>query len=310
MNRRKLILVSPHGFCAGVERAVHIAETILKRTQSPVYCLKEIVHNQQVINSLRAKGMIFVQTLNDIPRGSHVLFSAHGVPPETWALAKERQLIVTDATCPFVAKVHTEVRRYASQQCAILLIGHRKHDEVIGVAGESPDRVTIIETETEARSVSIPDPSRVAVLTQTTLSPDEVAPIITLLRQRFPALRMPASDDICYATRNRQQAVRESAPLVDAFIILGSENSSNSNRLVEVARAAGCPAAHLAGTMEKLAAIPLDNVNILGITAGASTPEKVVIAAIEQLKSRGFENVEDRIIVQENIHFSIPKSLI
>lgn len=309
MHKRKLILVSPHGFCAGVERAVQIAETILKQAPSPVYCLKEIVHNQQVIDALRNKGMIFVETLNDIPPASHVLFSAHGVPPETWALAKARHLIVTDATCPFVTKVHNEALRYAAQNFTILLIGHRKHDEVIGVAGEAPSHIIVVETESEAGTVTVPHPDQVVVLTQTTLSPDEVSRVMAILRQRFPTLRQPSSDDICYATRNRQQAVREAAPLVDAFIILGSENSSNSNRLVEVARAAGCPVAFLAGTLEKLAAIPLDAINTLGITAGASTPEYVVNAAIEQLSARGFTTVEEHTFIREDIHFTLPRSL-
>lgn len=309
MNKRTIILVSPHGFCAGVERAVHIAETILARAPAPVYCLKEIVHNQQVIETLRDKGMVFVQTLDDIPPGSHVLFSAHGVPPDTWARAKQLRLIVTDATCPFVTKVHNEARRYAAHGCAVLLIGHRKHDEVIGVAGEAPGHVTIVETPAEARAVAVADPAAVAVLTQTTLSPDEVTPVMAALRERFHSLRTPATDDICYATRNRQQAVRETAPLVDAFVVLGSENSSNSNRLVEVARAAGCPAAYLAGTLEKLASIPLATVATLGLTAGASTPEHMVKAAIRQLQKLGFEAVEERTIIREEMHFSMPKSL-
>lgn len=308
MNQRTLILVSPHGFCAGVERAVQVAQTLLDHAHAPVYCLKEIVHNRQVIDALRAKGMRFVHTLDDIPPGSHVLFSAHGVPPETRDRARERRLTVTDATCPFVTKVHHEARRYASQDCTVILIGHRKHDEVIGVAGEAPDRVKIVETLDEAREVTVANPDRVAVLTQTTLSPDEVLPVLAALRQRFPSLQTPATDDICYATRNRQQAVREVAPRVDAFVVLGSENSSNSNRLVEVARNAGCPAAYLAGTLEKLATLPLDSVTTLGITAGASTPEYMVDAAIAQLRQRGFETLDKRTIVHEKTHFSLPKT--
>jgi 4-hydroxy-3-methylbut-2-enyl diphosphate reductase len=309
MNQRTLILVSPHGFCAGVERAVQIAQTMLDHAPAPVYCLKEIVHNRQVIDALRAKGVLFVQTLDDIPPGSRVLFSAHGVPPATWERAREHHLLVTDATCPFVTKVHQEARRYASQGCTIILIGHRKHDEVIGVAGEAPDSVKVVETADEARDVTVTDPDRVAVLTQTTLSPDEVTPILAALRNRFPSLRTPATDDICYATRNRQQAVREAAPHVDAFIVLGSENSSNSNRLVEVARAAGCPAAYLAGTLDKIASLPLDPVHTLGLTAGASTPEHVVKAAIEYLRSRGFATIEERTVITEDMHFPLPKSL-
>jgi 4-hydroxy-3-methylbut-2-enyl diphosphate reductase len=253
--------------------------------------------------------MIFVSTLDDIPQGSHVLFSAHGVPPKTWTLAKARHLIVTDATCPFVTKVHNEALRYAARNFTILLIGHRKHDEVIGVAGEAPNHIIVVETESEASTVTVPHPDQVVVLTQTTLSPDEVSRVMAVLRQRFPALCQPSSDDICYATRNRQQGVREVAPLVDAFVILGSENSSNSNRLVEVARAAGCPKAFLADTPEKLATIPLDAINTLGITAGASTPEYVVKAAMEQLSARGFTTVEEHTFIREDIHFTLPRSL-
>lgn len=309
MNKRTLILVSPHGFCAGVERAVQIADTMLKRCPAPVFCLKEIVHNRQVIDALRDKGMVFVQTLDRIPPGSHVLFSAHGIPPETRVLARERGLIVTDATCPFVTKVHTEARRFASQGCSVILIGHRKHDEVIGVAGEAPGHVIVVESAEEAGSLAIPNPDAVAVLTQTTLSPEEVAPVMRVLRSRFPSLRLPPGEDICYATRNRQQAVREAAPRVDAFIVLGSENSSNSNRLVEVARASGCPAAWLVETTGKLDSIPLDSVSTLGLTAGASTPEHAVIAAIDQLKSKGFTIVEEYTAIREDIHFSIPNNL-
>lgn len=303
MTARTILLVSPRGFCAGVEHAVRMAEALLERAAGPVYCLKEIVHNRHVIESLRASGMRFVKDLHEVPPGSAVLFSAHGVPPETRALAKELRLEVTDATCPFVTKVHTEATRYAAQGCSILLIGHRRHDEVIGVAGEAPGHVTVVENAAEARVVTVPDPARVAVLTQTTWSPDEVRAVLAVLRERFPALIVPASDDICYATRNRQQAVRDAAPLVDAFVVLGSANSSNSNRLVEVARAAGCPAAHLAGSVDELAAIPLDTVRRLGLTAGASTPGNVIDAAVEHLKSRGFETVEEYVAVREDLHF-------
>lgn len=303
---RTLILISPRGFCAGVDRAVRMAEALLATAAEPVYCLKEIVHNRHVIDALREKGMRFVQDLHSIPPGSAVLFSAHGVPPETRTLAQSRRLKVTDATCPFVTKVHTEARRFAAQGCMILLIGHRRHDEVVGVAGEAPDHVTIIETAAEARAVTAPNPDKVAVLTQTTLSPDEVSSIMNVLRERFPALRTPASDDICYATRNRQQAVRKVAPCVQAIVVLGSANSSNSNRLVEVARAAGCPAAYLAGSVAELANLPLDNVNTLGLTAGASTPDTVIHAAVDYLRTRGFGTVEDYVAVREDLHFITP----
>lgn len=306
---KKLILVSPHGFCAGVERAVHIAETLLCSGPLPVYCLKEIVHNRQVIDGLAAKGMVFVQDIREVPPGATVLFSAHGIPPATRDIARERNLKAIDATCPFVTKVHHEVRRYSGQGCFVLLIGHHQHDEIIGVAGEAPAHVTVIATADQARAVTVPDPERVAVLTQTTLSQDEVEPVLAVLRDRFPRLKTPPESDICYATRNRQQAVRLLAAEVGAFIVLGAENSSNSNRLVEVARAAGCPAAFLASTLGKVAALPLDAVSTLGITAGASTPESFVGAAIDSLKARGFNTVEERVLVKENIHFALPPEL-
>ncbi len=309
MNARSILLVSPRGFCAGVERAVRMAEQLLEKSAGrTVYCLKEIVHNRNVIESLKAKGMLFIQDLTDAPPGSTVLFSAHGVPPAIRNLAAQRNLKVTDATCPFVTKVHTEARRYAAQDCSILLIGHRRHDEIIGVAGEAPNHVTVVENASEARAVSVHNPERVAVLTQTTLSPDEVATVLDILRERFPALRMPATNDICYATRNRQQAVREAAPRVGAFLVLGSANSSNSNRLVEVARASGCPQAYLAGSVEELAAIPFDTVRHLGLTAGASTPDPVIRSAIEYLKTLGFETVEEYVAVREDLHFSTPEN--
>ncbi|MEI6516051.1 MAG: 4-hydroxy-3-methylbut-2-enyl diphosphate reductase [bacterium] len=305
MTSRKLVLISPHGFCAGVERAVQIAEALLESTPKPVYCLKEIVHNRQIIDSLTSKGMVFVHDIHDAPRGATVLFSAHGIPPSTREAAQALGLHTVDATCPFVTKVHHEVLRYAAQGFSILLIGHHQHDEIIGVAGEAPDRVTVIANGEDARAVTVPDPEKVAVLTQTTLNGDDVASVMAILRSRFPSLQTPPSDDICYATRNRQQAVRLFAKKADAIIVLGAENSSNSNRLVEVARAEGC-SAFLVSTFEKLEAIPLDEIRTLGITAGASTPESFVNAAIERLKARGFEAVEELSLIHEDIHFPVP----
>lgn len=303
-----LILISPHGFCAGVERAVQIAEAMLRKYPKPVYCLKQIVHNRQIIDDLTAKGMVFVQDIRTLPRGATVLFSAHGVPPDIRDAARSQGLNAVDATCPFVTKVHNEVKRFAAQGYSILLIGHKKHDEIVGVAGEAPDRVTVITTPGEAGTVSVPDPGKVAVLTQTTLSMDEVAPVMEILRKRFPHLKTPHESDICYATRNRQQAVRLFARQADAVIVLGAENSSNSNRLVEVARAEGCPA-YLASTLEQLDAIALDSVSRLGITAGASTPESFVRDAIAHLEKRGFTTIEEQTLVKENIHFSLPDEL-
>ena len=303
-----LILISPHGFCAGVERAVQMAEAMLRKNPAPVYCLKQIVHNRQIIDDLKAKGMVFVQDIREVPRGATVLFSAHGVPPAIREVARELGLNTVDATCPFVTKVHQEVKRFAAQGYSILLIGHHQHDEIIGVAGEAPGHVTVIATTEDARSVQVPDPGKVAVLTQTTLSMDEVAHVMEVLRERFPHLKTPPESDICYATRNRQQAVRLFARQADAVVVLGAENSSNSNRLVEVARAEGC-SAYLASTLEKLDAIPLTSINRLGVTAGASTPEYFVRAAISHLEKKGFTSREELTLVKEDIHFQLPGDL-
>lgn len=305
---KTLVLISPHGFCAGVERAVETAEAVLRRYPHPVYCLREIVHNRQVIDALAAKGMIFVGTIQDIPRGATVLFSAHGISPAVREAARELQLQTVDATCPFVTKVHQEVKRYAEQGYTILLIGHRAHDEIVGVAGEAPDRVIVIANADEAQSVPVPDPDKVAMLTQTTLSLDEVAHVMDILKRRFPALRTPPESDICYATRNRQQAVSLFARRADAVIVLGTTNSSNSNRLVEVARAEGC-AAMLVDTLETLETFPLAGVTTLGLTAGASTPESFVQEAITHLTTRGFRLIKEPPRVKETIHFPLPREL-
>jgi len=305
---RKIVLVSPHGFCAGVKRAVEMADALLRLYPKPVYCLKEIVHNRQVIDGLASRGIVFVTDVAQVPVGATVLFSAHGVPPTVRAVAASRHLRVIDGTCPFVGKVHREVRRFADRGYSVLLIGHRHHDEIIGVAGEAPDRVTVVETEAQAREVQVPDPAKVAVMTQTTLSAEETEHTLAILRRRFPALQTPSESDICYATRNRQQAVRLFARRADAFIVLGSRNSSNSNRLVEVARAEGCRA-HLVSSTADLAGVALDGVDTLGLTAGASTPEHFVHEIIAALKARGFTHFEETAAVKENVHFALPCEL-
>ena len=305
---RKVVLASPHGFCAGVERAIQMAEAALRLYPHPVYCLKQIVHNQQVIDSLAAKGMTFVEDITEVPRGATVLFSAHGVPPQTRKMAAELNLRVVDATCPFVTKVHQEVKRYAADNYTILLIGHPTHDEIIGVAGEAPKRVKVIANEEKARTIRLRDRSKVAVLTQTTLSVDDVARILGILKRRFPALETPQESDICYATRNRQEAVRKLAPDTDGFIVLGAENSSNSNRLVEVAKSMGC-ATRLVSRLEQLRDIPHDICAVLGVTAGASTPESFVKEAIALLLTMEFSVFEERVVVKEDIHFALPKEL-
>lgn len=308
MKEKTILLVSPHGFCAGVERAVAMAEALLARRTGPIYCLRQIVHNTQIIGDLAGRGMVFVNDIREIPRGATVLFSAHGVTPEVRNMAGAMGLNVVDATCPFVTKVHLEVRRFAAKGYSILLVGHRSHDEIVGVAGEAPDRVAIVEDEDEASRVEVPDPSKVAVMTQTTISLEDAEHVLSVLRKRFPSLRTPPQSDICYATRNRQQAVRELAPRTPAFIVLGARNSSNSNRLVEMAKANGCPA-YLVSAAGELDALPLDSVQSLGLTAGASTPEYVVHEAIERLKTRGFTRVEEIAVVKEDLHFSIPSGL-
>jgi 4-hydroxy-3-methylbut-2-en-1-yl diphosphate reductase len=305
---KKIILVYPHGFCAGVERAVKTAEIMLKEFHRPVYCLNQIVHNQQVVDRLAAEGMIFMKNITDVPRGSHLLFSAHGVPPEVPGIAKEMDIKVIDATCPFVSRLHTELLRYVKRGFHVIMIGHRTHDEVIGVAGEAPEHVTVIEDVEEAAKMVVPDPEKVAVLTQTTLSMDEVTRVLDVLKRRFPALEMPADHCVCYATRHRQDAVRSIAGRADIFIVLGTANSSNSNRLVEVARSRGCKAV-LVNSLDELAAVQLDGVTTIGLTAGASTPESYVDATIDALKARGFPDVERVTVVQEDVHFALPAGL-
>lgn len=305
---RRVVLVSPHGFCAGVERAVKIAEHMLKTSRSTVYCLKEIVHNKQIVADLTKRGMVFVKEIGEVPRGATVLLSAHGVAPDVRAVARRLELNVVDASCPFVTKVHTEVRRYAAAGYTVLLIGHKQHDEIIGVAGEAPASVIVVESEGEAELVSVPDPSKVAVMTQTTLSVDEVAGVIRILRRRFPLLETPRESDICYATQNRQMSVRSFSGQADIFIVLGARNSSNSNRLVEVARAGGCRA-FLVSEISQLAEIPLEDVLTIGMTAGASTPQYFVKEAVARLGERGFHNVEEMVFTEEDVHFSMPAGL-
>lgn len=308
MPAKTIVLISPHGFCAGVERAVEVAETMLRLYPRPVYCLREIVHNRQIIDDLAARGMVFVKSVDDIPEGATGLFSAHGVSPAVRAAARARGLRMIDATCPFVTKVHNEVKRHTAQGCTVFLIGHRSHDEVIGVAGEAPDRVIVVETPEEARAAAVPDPAKVAVVSQTTLSSDETERVLAVLRERFPSLVTQTESDICYATRNRQQAVRLLARQVDHVIVLGARNSSNSNRLVEVARAEGCPAA-LVTAPEEVASLDLGAVTRLGLTAGASTPEYVVDETLARLRPAGFLDVERVEVVREDLHFVLPREL-
>ena len=285
-----------------------MAESLLRNPARPVYCLRQIVHNTQIIAELTRRGLTFVHDIREIPRGATVLFSAHGVSPAVRETARAMELNVVDATCPFVTKVHLEVKRFAAKGYSLFLVGHRAHDEIVGVTGEAPDRVVVVENEDEASRAEVPDPSKVAVMTQATISLDDAERVLRVLRNRFPNLRTPPQEDICYATRNRQQAVHEVAPRVEAFVVLGAQNSSNSNRLVETAKAQGCPA-FLASAVEDLNALPLDAVRSLGLTAGASTPEYVVHDALERLKTKGFDRIEEVAVVREDLHFSLPTGL-
>ncbi|MEI7898777.1 MAG: 4-hydroxy-3-methylbut-2-enyl diphosphate reductase [bacterium] len=305
---KRLIVVRPHGFCSGVARAVETAEAVLARFRGEtVYCLNEIVHNQQVVSRLTALGMVFVQRLDAVPAGALLLFSAHGVAPSVWLEARARGLRVIDATCPFVTKVHAEVRRFASQGAFVICIGHRRHEEVVGVAGEVPEQVRIVENTQEAEALVLPEGVPVAVVTQTTLGEAQVESVMTVLQRRFPALLLPASTDICYATRNRQQAVGALAKVCERVLVLGSANSSNSQRLVETARAAGAEAA-LVSEGDQLDGLGWERVGTVGVTSGASTPESFLEGVVRVLQERyGFPEPEDMRAVKEESHvFRLP----
>ena len=289
-TKRKILFACPHGFCTGVSRAIRLAGSALGKHGPPVYCLNEIVHNSRVVEDMKKRGMIFVKAVAEVPAGSVLLFSAHGVSPAIRQQGEDRNLQVIDATCPFVTKVHREVKRFAELGHSVLLIGHEGHEEIQGVAGEAPDTVTVIQTMDDARTVEVADPTKVGVATQTTLSFRDITCMIDELKQRFPALVVPDKQDICYATENRQKAIELVAGLADLVIVLGSRNSSNSNRLVEVARASGCKAMLVDG-VDDLAGIPPET-TILGLSAGASTPSSAVDEAIAQLAKMGFGTVE------------------
>jgi 4-hydroxy-3-methylbut-2-enyl diphosphate reductase len=309
MNSKRVIVVNPHGFCPGVARAIETIETALRLCPAPVYCFNEIVHNQQIVNDLARRGVRFVKDLRGVPEGSTILFSAHGVSPSVRDEARQKNLRVIDATCPFVSKVHAEVRRYAREGYTVLFIGHWNHEEVIGVAGEAPDHVIVLETEEEARRAQPPDPTRVAVVTQTTLSVDKTRGITDILKSRFPPLRSPPQSDICYATQNRQRAVQALAGRVDLILVLGSKLSSNSHRLVEVGTAAGCRCV-LISDLAELPSADLSAVDAVGITSGASTPELFLDQVLKDLAARGFDRVESLTEAEEDsLRFSLPREL-
>jgi 4-hydroxy-3-methylbut-2-enyl diphosphate reductase len=304
----KLVLASPRGYCAGVDRAVDTVERALEHFGAPVYVRKEIVHNRHVVQELADRGAVFVDSELDVPEGEVVVLSAHGVAPEVHRRSRERQLQVLDATCPLVTKVHAEARRYAAQGYTIVLIGHEGHEEVVGTMGEAPEAIRLIGSIEEIDALDVPDPGRVAYITQTTLSVDETLEIIDALRLRFPAIVGPKRDDICYATQNRQNAVKELAREVDLVLVIGSRNSSNSNRLVDVTREMGVPA-HLIDDEHGIDPAWLEGVQTVGITSGASAPESLVMRVVAYFKQLGVEQVESHELVDENVHFQLPAQL-
>ena len=302
---RRLLLASPRGYCAGVERAVETVERALELHGSPVYVRRQIVHNVHVVNELEARGAVFVESEEDAPEGSLLVLSAHGVAPVVHERAGRRRLRTIDATCPLVAKVHAEARRYAAKGYTIVLVGHAGHEEVVGTLGEAPEAMLLVETVEEAERLLVQDPERVAYVTQTTLSVDETAEIVATLRRRFPAIEGPDAGDICYATTNRQQAVKELATEVELLLVIGSRNSSNSKRLVETARAAGVPAY----LIEDETAIDdrwLEEVETVGLTSGASAPEELVARVCDWFRARGVEEFRTAGSVVENVLFRLP----
>ena len=306
-----ILVAAPRGFCAGVDRAIKIVELALKKFGAPVYVRHEIVHNRHVVESLKAKGAIFVEELDEIPEtGAPVIFSAHGVPKSVPAAARDRNMFYLDATCPLVSKVHVEARTHYDEGLEIVLIGHAGHPEVIGTLGQLPvGAATLIETTETARSFSPRDPERLAYITQTTLSVDDTAAIVAILKSRFPSIVGPRKEDICYATTNRQAAVKVIAPRCDALIVVGAPNSSNSLRLVEVAERAGCPKALL---VQQAADIPwrdLEKISTLGVTAGASAPELLVSEIIDAFRTRFDVTVESVVTTEERIAFNVPREL-
>jgi 4-hydroxy-3-methylbut-2-enyl diphosphate reductase len=303
-----LVLAKPRGFCAGVDRAIDIVEQALEVFGKPVYVRKEIVHNRHVVKALQEKGAVFVEEISEVPAGATAVFSAHGVAPTVWAEAEAKQLHILDATCPLVTKVHLEVQRYARENYSIVLIGHQDHDEVIGTRGEAPDRIQVVDSVDGVRDLTVPDPRKVVCLTQTTLSMDDTAEIMEALRARFPAMTLPAKDDICYATQNRQRAVKAVAKQVQLVLVIGATNSSNSNRLREVAEMAGVKAI-LIQQASDLDPAALADVTRVGVTAGASTPEFLVQEVVAYCQRLGAVEVDDLTVTEENVKFLLPAEL-
>ncbi len=309
VDAKRILLLTPRGFCAGVVRAIDVVRLALDAYGPPVYVRKEIVHNRHVVEELRAAGAIFVEEVDEVPEGERVIFSAHGVAPVVRQMAAARKLRVIDATCPLVTKVHLEAIRFARQGFTVVLIGHRDHDEVIGTLGEVPDSSVLVETEEDADRLEVPDPDKVCYLTQTTLSLDETREIVARLRRKFPKIQGPPAQDICYATENRQLAVKAAAPLCQLLLVIGSQNSSNSQRLVEVSRKMGTPA-YLIDDAREIRPEWLKGVATVGVTAGASAPEHLVAELITALERYGYGRVEELEIKEEDVRFTLPPELI
>jgi 4-hydroxy-3-methylbut-2-en-1-yl diphosphate reductase len=304
----KVLLASPRGYCAGVERAVETVERALDLYGPPVYVRKQIVHNLHVVRDLEARGAVFVEDESEVPEGETIVFSAHGVAPAVHVQAAERKLQTIDATCPLVTKVHVQARRYAAAGYTVILIGHDGHEEVVGTMGEAPDSIVLVESTADVDKLSFPEGAKLAYVTQTTLSVDETGETIAALRRRFPSIYAPKKEDICYATSNRQWAVKEMLTEIDLLLVIGSRNSSNSNRLVETARSGGV-AAHLIDDESEIDESWLDGVTVVGVTSGASAPEKLVEGVCDWFRERGVTEIEPYRLVDEDVEFRLPIEL-
>ena len=308
VSTKNIILLRPRGFCAGVVRAIDVVKIALNLYGAPIYVRKEIVHNRHVVDELRGAGAIFVEELDEVPSGARVIYSAHGVAPSVRTQARMRKLQVIDATCPLVTKVHLEAVKFARKGYTIILIGHKDHDEVIGTLGEAPESTTLVSTVEDVDRLEVKDPTRVSYITQTTLSLDETRDIVERLKERFPQIQGPAAQDICYATENRQVAVKAVVPLCQMLLVVGSQNSSNSRRLVEVSQKNGVPA-YLIDDLGEVEDRWLHGVDTIAVTAGASAPENLVQDLIQSLQARGYENLQEMEIKEEDVRFNLPSEL-
>ena len=306
---KKIILLRPRGFCAGVVRAIDVVKIALNLYGAPIYVRKEIVHNRHVVDELRGAGAVFIEELDEVPTGARVIFSAHGVAPSVRTDARERNLKVIDATCPLVTKVHLEAVKFARKGYTIILIGHKDHDEVIGTLGEAPESTILVSSPEDVDRLEIKDPERISFITQTTISLDETSEIVARLRERFPKIQGPAAQDICYATENRQLAVKAVVPLCQMLLVVGSQNSSNSRRLVEVCQKIGVPA-YLIDDLGEVRPEWLEGVETVAVTAGASAPENLVEGLIASLQERGYSDLEEMEIKEEDVRFNLPAELV